>query len=385
MKLFILFLLFPLTLFAEPKGWSDYIESLTEKMQNKGISESIIKEGFANIEYHERVIKSDKNQAEFKKTFKDYYRLTVSDERIQKGKEAWKKNQAILKKVSKKFGVPTRYLLAFWGLETNYGATKGNQPLVSALVTLAFDGRRRTFFENQIEALFTLADAGKIELKGLKGSWAGAYGNFQFIPTTAQQYAVDGDGDGKIDLVNSLPDAFSSAANYLSKMGWVEDEKWGREVVASKSFYWSQYEEGVRKNLKEWNELGIRQVTGRNLPSVKMKAKLCAPQGAKGVLFLTYSNFDKIMKWNRSVFYALAIGRLADRVSGYSKLRYPPIEEKQISKDQIKKAQEKLESKGFYQGKIDGIIGKGMRRAIREYQKKNNLISDGFLGNTDLI
>lgn len=368
-----------------PDGWDSYIENLQERIQEKGISQEVIEEGFKDISFLEHVVTKDQNQAEFKKTFKDYYESMVVEGRIQKGKEAWAEHKSLLKKISEKYGVAEKYLLAFWGLETNFGKTKGEKPLMSSLATLAFEGRRRTFFENQIEAIFRMMETGKIFSAEIKGSWAGAYGNFQFMPITAEAYAVDGDGDGNIDLVNSLPDAFESAANYLSKMGWKKGERWGREVVANQSFRWENYEEGEKKSLKEWNQLGIRCVNGSILPKVDMMAKLHVPQGSKGILFLTYSNFDKIMKWNHSVFYAIAVGRLADRIAGLPKLKGSFVIEKQISKDEIKEAQKKLKAENFYFGEIDGIIGKEMRHAIREYQKKNNFTPDGFLENSNLI
>ncbi len=378
MKIFLCLFMLSSVAIASPKGWDSYINSLKIKMKKKNISSSLINKAFSEIKFLSRSVKSDSSQAEFVKTFENYYKIRVKDSRIEAGKKAWKKHKNILNKTSKKFGIPPHYLLAFWGLETNYGNTKGKKHLLSTLSTLAFDGRRRTFFEKQILATLKAIDSEKLPMQGLVGSWAGAFGNFQFIPTTYEKYAIDGDGDGKIDLMNSIPDSLFSAGNYLSQIGWIKDQKWGREVVVSKSFDWSKYKEGEKRFLKDWNKLGVRQTSGKDLPKAEIKAKLIAPQGSKGVLFLAYSNFDKIMKWNRSTFYAITVGRLADRIIGRAKL-YKLLKETNLTKSEVKNAQKILKKQGLYISSIDGIIGKGMRKAVRLFQLEKGLTSDGNL------
>ncbi len=361
---------------ASPSGWESYTDSLQEKMKKQEISTSTINKIFLQIKYLSHTVSNDSSQAEFIKTFENYYSKRITEKRIQAGKIAWKKHRLLLNRAYKKFGIHPRYLLSFWGLETNYGKTKGKNQLLSALTSLAFDGRRRTFFEKQLFAVARAIDKKKLPLKNLTGSWAGAFGHFQFMPTTYESYAIDGDGDGKIDLVNNIPDAVFSAGNYLSKMGWAREKTWGREVVATKKFDWKKYKEGEKKTLKDWDKLGIRKANKQRLPSVDIEAKLIVPQGSSGVLFLVYDNFNRIMKWNRSTFYAITVGRLADRIAGFEKLKNLK-KEKKIKVEQVKKVQKILKQKGFYRGKIDGIIGKGMRKAIRDFEIKNNLPVNG--------
>lgn len=368
-----------MTLLATPDGWDSYLDSLQDQYRQKQISEATLQKAFSTISYLEHSVSADTSQSEFVKTFEDYYTKRVSDTRIENGKKMWKANLSILNRVYAKYGVHPRYLVSFWGLETNYGATKGSLPLLSTLATLAFDGRRRTFFEVQLQALLQEMDRGRLPLEKLTGSWAGAFGHFQFMPTTYAQYGVDGDGDGMIDLVNSFPDAVYSAANYLSRMGWAKDETWGREVMVLPRFNWGAYVEGEVLPLKVWHKRGVRSATGHFLPHVDLKAKLILPQGSDGPLFLVYENFDRIMKWNRSTFYALAVARLADRLMGYPKLHTPLLKEASLTQDQVRKAQYCLQEKSFYVGDIDGIIGKGMRKGIRDFESQNGLTPDGFL------
>ena len=361
---------------ASPRSWNDYTDSLQDKMQEQSISTDTINKIFSQIKYLSHTVSKDSSQAEFIKTFENYYSKRITERRIEAGKIAWEEHRLLLNRAYKKFGIHPRYLLSFWGLETNYGKTKGNNQLLSALTSLAFDGRRRTFFEKQLFAVTRAIDKKKLPLKNLTGSWAGAFGHFQFMPTTYESYAIDGNGDGKIDLVNNIPDAVFSAGNYLSKMGWDREKTWGREVIATKNFDWKKYKEGEKKPLKDWDKLGIRKTNKQRLPRLDIEAKLIVPQGSNGALFLVYDNFNRIMKWNRSTFYAITVGRLADRIIGYSKLKKLK-KEKKLTDKQVKKAQEQLKQKGFYRGKIDGIIGKGMRKAIRDFEIKNDLPVNG--------
>jgi membrane-bound lytic murein transglycosylase B len=217
----------------------------------------------------------------------------------------------------------------------------------------------------------------------MRGSWAGAMGHFQFMPSTFITYAVDGDGDGKIDIWNNFTDAAHSAANYLSKMGWAGDEFWGRQVIVTKKFNWSLAGLDTTKTLKAWNRLGVRTVTKNKLPNLDIKASLLAPNGAEGPLFLVYDNFRRIMKWNRSIFYAIAIGRLADRLGYFPKLSvWKRYNTEKITKSEVKKIQTYLSLNKYYHGKIDGIVGKGMRRAVRQYQTANRLTPDGHVDKT---
>lgn len=279
------------------------------------ISTKILDKAFEAFEYKAKVIKLDRSQPEFVKTFWDYYKDALHPLRIKRGKAKLKENEKILKKVEKKYKVPANIIVAFWGVETDYGRNMGNSSIINVLTTLSFDHRRSKFFTEELIYTLKIAQSGKMNLDDLKGSWAGAFGNFQFLPSTYTKYAVDCDKDGKIDIRNSLYDSFCSAANYLSKIGW-NNNRWGRPVKFNKANkkIWSYV------NSKEWHsvaffsKLGVVKLNGSKLPNTKVKARLIANAGVDGPVFLVYKNFQKILQWNNSTNYALSVGLLSDAI-----------------------------------------------------------------------
>lgn len=343
---------------------------------DQGVEKSNLNKVLSEVKLLANVLESDKKQSEFLLTFWDYSTRTLSESRIKKGREIIKENQAFLKSVEKKYGVPASYLVAFWGLETNYGLFKGKIKTIDALATLAFDKRRRAFFTKEFITLLKLMDQGETTV--FYGSWAGAFGNFQFMPTTYAAYGVDADGDGKKDIINSLPDAFSSAANYLSKMGWQKNEPWGREAVFYKKVNWNKISSKDKRKISEWIALGVKPVQNISNEEKNIEAKLVMPMGYQGPKFLVYSNFDRILRWNNSVLYALSVGLLSDMLQNKDFKLHAKNKNEKISKKDVERIQVLLSDKGFYNGTVDGILGKNTRKSIRVYQKRKGLPQDGY-------
>ena len=300
---------------AEFSQWvADFKKTAKEKYK---IDEKLLDEAFKEVEYKPKVIKLDRNQPEFVKTFWGYYDDAVHPLRVRRGKAKMKEHEKLLKRVEKKYNVPASIIVAFWGMETDYGRNMGNSPVVGVLSTLSFDHRRSKFFTEELIQTFKILQSGKMNLNNMKGSWAGAFGNFQFLPSTYAKYAVDCDADGKIDIRNSLPDAFCSAANYLSKMGWNGSYRWGRPVKFNKDNQkiWAEVNSKEWKELQYFSKLGITRMNGSKLPAAKIKARLIAPMGVDGPVFLVYDNFKYIMRWNNRTSYALSVGLLSDAIT----------------------------------------------------------------------
>lgn len=361
-----------------PPDFGPWLQSLKAEAGARGVRAETLARALDGIQPIPRVIELDRRQPEFTLTLSSYFKKAISETRIQKGREMLRRHQALLKRVEAKYGVQPRFLVAFWGLESNFGQYTGAFSVVGALVTLAHDRRRARFFREQLLSALELIDAGHVPVD-VKGSWAGAMGNHQFIPTTYKGYAVDFDGDGKRDLWGSLPDIFASAANYLSRSGWQSDKTWGREVRIPKDFDISLTGLSLRKPLAEWNKLGIRRTSGKPLPAVDIDASLLVPAGYKGPAFLVYKNYRTIMVWNRSHLYALAVGHLADRMIGKGPLAMPPsADDVPLSRSDIRTLQGLLNAHGLDAGVPDGMLGPKTREAVRAYQKSAGLPPDGY-------
>ncbi|MDB3952570.1 lytic murein transglycosylase [Alphaproteobacteria bacterium] len=344
-----------------------------------GISEQTLSSALDGIKPRPKVIRKDLNQAEFTLSYW-HYMDRVNKRRIEKGKELLAKYGPLLKRVQKRYGVQPRFLVAFWGLESNYGSTFGGHPVIPSLATLAYDSRRAKFFRSQLLAALKILDRGDITLDRMQGSWAGAMGHVQFIPTTYESYAVDFDGDGRRDIWHSMADVFASAANYLSSLGWNDKETWGREVRLPPGFDFSQASLRVRKPLGEWQQAGVRRITGKKLPNVDFETSLLVPAGYRGPAFAVYGNFRRIMRWNYSILYAISVGHLADRFIGIGPISVPrPANDRRVSIYMVKEIQARLNQRGFKAGKPDGIVGRGSRGAVRAFQKSKNIPADGHV------
>ncbi len=364
--------LFPATAAA---GFAECVTGIRGEAISRGIDPATADRLLADLTPSERVIELDRRQPEFTATLNDYLTARVSDARIDTGRALLDEHAELLAGVRRDYGVPGRYLIAFWGLETNFGRYTGRMPTVQSLATLACDRRRGDFFREQLLAALHLVDERTLEPDQLQGSWAGALGNFQFLPSVYRDHAVDADGDGRKDLWNSLPDAAVSAAAFLRARGWEPGERWGREVQLPDGFDYGLAER--QQSLGEWRNLGLRAADGGPLPVADLDARLLIPAGAEGPAFLVYRNFDVIMRWNPSRFYALSVGLLADRLIGAPPLSNPPPVEEPLRIETVSALQEALNQRGFDAGAVDGRIGTNTRRALRAFQADAGLVDDG--------
>ncbi len=306
---------------AEDDAFSQWLADLRIEAAEKGISETTLDSALTGLSPIERVIELDRHQPEFKLDFWTYQGKVVSSWRIRRGRELLDKHRSLLEKVSKQYGVPPRFLVAFWGIETNFGKTLGSFPVINSLVTLAYDPRRSSFFRRELLNALKIVDEGHIKAGDMMGSWAGAMGQVQFMPSTFVRYSMDADGDGRKDIWQTLPDIMESASNFLAQSGWQRGVTWGREVRLPSGFDSSLAGLETVKPLAQWQALGVRKIEGGNLPAVNMKASLVLPAKQESPAFLVYTNYRVIMRWNRSHYYAVAVGHLADRLIGMGPLK----------------------------------------------------------------
>lgn len=301
-----------------PAGFADWLEALRTEARAKGISDKIVTAALSNIKPIPRVLELDRAQPEFKLTFAQYMDRVVSSARVAKGKERMAQHRDLLARVAKTYRVPAQYFVALWGIETDFGRITGGFPVVPALATLAFDGRRSAYFRGELMNALAILDQGHILPEKMIGSWAGAMGQCQFMPSSFLRYAIDFDGDGRRDIWTDVDDVLGSAANYLSQSGWNPDQTWGRAVRLPAGFD-SASLVGLdkKKRLSEWAALGVLSENGKALPKRDLEASLLLPDGPQGPAFLVYDNFRVFLKWNRSNFFALAAGHLADRLASH--------------------------------------------------------------------
>ncbi len=372
-----------LALASFTQSFTQWQQDFAIQAKKQGITEQTLQTAFYPFLPQPAIIKLDRNQAEFKKTFGMYVKGAVTYRRIQRAKVKYQEYLPILHEIYDIYGVQPQYLVALWGLETNFGGYLGKQPVLQSLVTLAYDTRRRKFFEQELLYALQIVQEGHIDVT-IKGSWAGAFGNMQFMPSTFVNYAVDGDGDGKIDLFNNPKDFFHSAGNFLSKIGWEKTEIWGEEVQLPqdiKNFDWQLVGHDTQKSLADWQQLGIMYVDGTPLNTYyEHQASLLIPQGYTGPKFLVYNNFRRILNWNRSDSYAFAIGLLANAIMNYPPMTWTPsAHDKGIDMAHIEIVQKYLQQQGLYTGEIDRIIGDNTIKGIRIWQAQNNMIADGYI------
>lgn len=407
-----------------------WLEALKQTADTAGISEKASAAVIRHVELLPDVVVLDRAQPEFISPFLTYYYKRVDTRKIQKGRDLLARHDELLTQIEAQYGVPKTILVAFWGMETQYGSHLGNVDTLSALATLAYDGRRATFFRNQLLDAMRMVDMGHANVGEFRGSWAGAFGNMQFMPTTFMLYAVDGDNDDKIDVLNSLPDAFASAANYLSQVGWRTGDPIMMEVKLPKNFPWQYAQYTLKKSTEEWAQLGVRvawvetavaetvatknahqlkskqaQLSTKNkkrsvqqvayqvpknsisynatlaevLPNLSEQASIILPQGWLGPAFMVFDNFDVIMDWNRSVNYALSVAQLAKRLNQESRIiggRF--AEAGALSFEQMFQLQHALNLRGFDAGTPDGFPGLKTQAAVRAYQLSIQLPADGY-------
>lgn len=382
-------MLMALTAAAEPANaqpqddWQTWLAETQAEAATQGIPPWLFEAALAGATPDPRVLKADANQPEFIRPIWDYLATAVSPQRIQQGQRALATHKNLLAQLRADYGIPPQILVAIWGIETNYGANKGGFHIPRALATLAYASDRETFARRQLFAALRLIREGIAPAADLHGSWAGAIGHMQFLPTTYETHAIDHDQDGRRDLIANEQDALASAANYLRASGWQAGEPWSMEVTLPAGFDHSLAAPDTRKSGRGWERLGLRAATPRALPAEE--SALLLPAGHRGPAFLLYDNFAVIKRYNPSTAYALAISRLADCIKGCEPLAAAwPTEDGALRPADITALQTRLTALGYDTGGIDGIIGPNTRAALRQWQRDNAAVVDGYV-NRDLL
>lgn len=301
---------------ATEQKFSVWLEGVRAEARQRGLKSETILSSLTDIKPIHRVLELDRRQPEFTLTLDQYLSRVVNERRVRKGRVRFVKHRSLLLKVSAKYRVQPRFIMALWGIETDFGRLKGGFPVIPALATLAYDGRRSAYFRKEMFNALTIVDQGHILAKDMIGSWAGAMGQNQFMPSSFLRYAVDHDGDGRRNIWTSVEDVFASTANYLRRVGWRDDQTWGRKVRLPKDFDKALLGLKITKGLNVWQELGVRRFDGNDLPRRNLTASIVSPSKNKGPVFVVYGNYRAILKWNRAHFFAIAVGRLADHIAG---------------------------------------------------------------------
>lgn len=298
---------------GEHAAWTD---DLRREAIERGIAPATVDAALDGWQPIERVIELDRSQPEFTLTFSEYLDRVVPTSRVQRGRQLLAEYRNLLDVVARRYGVQPRFVVALWGVESDFGRRTGDFPVIGALATLAYDGRRSAYFRRELLDALQILDDGHISVDRMRGSWAGAMGQLQFMPSSFRRFAVDYDGDGRRDIWDSTADALASAANYLARSGWRDDQTWGREVRLPKGFAADLVGRDVVKPLSEWQALGVRRADGGALPRRDLLASVVQPGGSDGPAFVVYEDYRVLLKWNRSDYFATAVGLLSDRIAG---------------------------------------------------------------------
>lgn len=364
--------------YSEDPAFDTWMEGVRAEAAQRGFTSPAVEMALAGAQPLDRVLELDRRQPELTQTFWRYVDARVTDARIAQGQMYLDAYAPLLSAIGARWGVPPQVLVAFWGLESDFGRIQGDFEVVSATATLAYDSRRSGFFRQQLLAALELIDRGDLA-PDARGSWAGAIGQPQFIPTTIRAYAVDYDGDGRRDLCGSLADVFASAANFLHSSGWNSRAGWGEEVRLPDGFDYLEAGLDVDKPVRTWQAMGVRRADGAELDGLDQSAALLLPAGVNGPVFLVRQNFRVILKWNNSVLYALAIGHLADRIAGGAPLVAQRLgDEVPLTRYDVVELQSRLGALGYEPGEADGVVGEKTRRAIRLFQRSQALPADGY-------
>ena len=360
-------------------GFDRWVAGFRGRANARGITNRTFDQAFRGVSFNPEIIEKDRNQSEFTKQIWDYLDSAASPVRVKNGQAALRKHSRVLNKIEAKYGVDKEVVAAIWGLESAYGERRGDINIIEALATLAYDGRRGSFFEAQLIAALKILQSGDTNARNMTGSWAGAMGHTQFIPTSYLAYAVDFTGDGKRDIWSNDPsDALASTAAYLARFGWKKGQPWGVEVRLPSGFQHSLARRDTKRSPAEWAAMGVTDMNGRRVPS-HGKASILLPAGASGAAFMIFDNFAVIEKYNKADAYVIGVGHLSDRLKGGPEIQaswprgYAPL-----SFEERMEMQRRLIRKGYKLEKVDGIIGPATVGAIRAFQKSQGVTPDGF-------
>ncbi|PMR78622.1 lytic murein transglycosylase [Halomonas urumqiensis] len=363
---------------SELEDFASWLADFRREARAEGISEATLSSALDGLRYRERVIELDRSQPEFVRPIWQYLDSAVSAQRVSQGRDRLAEHRDTARRMEQRYGVPAEVVVAIWGIESNYGGNFGDFSTLEALATLAFEGRRSDFARGELLAALRIIEAGDIAADSMIGSWAGAMGHTQFIPSSFEAYAEDGDGDGRRDIWGSIPDVMASTANYLARAGWRAGQPWGMEVQLPEGFDYAQTELSTRRTAAEWADQGVRGVAGGALPAFE-QSSVIAPAGARGPAFLVGPNYRAILRYNNATSYALAVGNLANQIAGRDGIQQGwPRDEQPLSRSQMRDMQRALNARGFDVGTPDGIMGPNTRSGLRDYQRDIGVIPDGF-------
>jgi len=362
----------------QKKAFERWVTDFRIGARAAGIDEVTLNVAFADVRYLPRVVELDRAQPEFTRTVWSYLDSAVSPRRIALGQDKWLQARAEIDAAAARYGVAPAILVAIWGMESNYGSNAGSIPTVDALATLGFEGRREGWARGQLLATLRILQNAEVDRSQMIGSWAGAMGQTQFLPSVYLGYAVDADGDGRRDIWGSVADAMASTANFLARSGWQADQPWGVEVRLPAGFDVDRADVSVRQPSALWTAEGVCTVDGAPLPQLA-EGTVLLPAGARGPAFLVGPNFEVILRYNNSTSYALAVGLLAQRLAGGPDVHAPwPRDLVALSRQQLNALQTALNQRGFDSGTPDGVMGPATRVALRGYQRSVGLPADGY-------
>ncbi|WP_227269080.1 lytic murein transglycosylase [Roseobacter weihaiensis] len=360
-------------------GFDRWVGEFRSRAERQGIRSATLDAAFRGVSFDADVIRRDRNQSEFTKTIWQYLSSAASDTRIANGKAALARHRATLEAIERRYGVEKEVVVAVWGLESAYGSYRGSNDIVRSLATLAYEGRRGAFFEEQLFAALKILQSGDTSPRNMTGSWAGAMGHTQFIPTSYLAYAVDFNGDGRRDIWSEDPtDALASTAAYLKRYGWTKGQPWGVEVQLPRGFDYTQANRTIKKSPNAWARDGIMDMNGRKVPN-HGRASILLPAGAQGAAFMIFDNFAAIEAYNTADAYVIGVGHLSDRIKGGSPIRASwPTGDRALSFAERQELQRRLTQAGFSTQGIDGRIGPKTIDAIRSFQRNRGLVPDGY-------
>ena len=363
---------------AQQQGFARWVANFEDSARAAGIDDATLHLAFDDAHFVPRAISSDRAQPEFTRTVWDYLDLIVSPDRIRRGQQKLAETQAALDAAQARYGVPQATVVAIWGMESDYGVNFGDIPTIDALATLGFEGRREAWAKQQLMAALKILQGGDITRSQMVGSWAGAMGQTQFIPTAYLSFAVDADGDGRRDIWGSMADVAASTANFLAHSGWQAGQPWGVEVRLPDGFDAGRADDAIRQTSAQWAAEGVQALDGAPLPDIADGA-IFQPAGARGPAFLVGPNFRTLLRYNNSTSYALAVSLLAQRIAGGPGVQGAwPRDEQALSREQVKTLQTALSARGFDAGAADGQVGPATRQALRAWQRSQGLAADGF-------